>query len=314
MSRPNVSEVTEDEVQALFDEDGDLRERENTTDEDGTEPEETQDQTEADDSTDDESEETESNEIDWEKVDPRVREAYESVQKSETKWKTDYGKIQSKWTKDSQSRKQEESTLNELRARASQLEQWESLLGQNPKLAQLVEAELKNQGSPSYEVPDYLKNDPAFQFVQSQVTPLIQGLQKEIQSLRQKTTRIDDWDRREVETRNRQHLDGLLGQAKTQVKNMFGREATDEDVQSVLEYMVENKFYSANAGKASAIAVFQEQYEQQMRQRYDQELKEKAKKFPSRSKTVNSHRVAQTKDAASPEEAIAMALAEQGIN
>lgn len=320
MSRPDLSQATEEEVTALFDEDGDLREPQQSEDDEEGTSESTEEDTgeEETDSTEQESEDEEDEsegEIDWETVDERIRQAYESTQKEAQKWKEDYGKIQSKWTKFSQSQKQEEATLNQLRQKAGQLEQWESLLGQNPKLAELVQAELNRQHAPTnFEVPDYLKNDPAFQFVQSQVTPVIQGLQQEINALRQKAAKIDEWDRREVETKNRQHLDGLLNEAKGQIKSLFGREASEEEVRGVLEYMVDNKFYGKNAGKAAVMALYQDQYEKAVRQKYDNELKEKAKKFPPRNKTVNHNRAAQSKDAMSPEEAIAMALAEQGIN
>lgn len=314
--RPDVSNVTQEEFESLFDKNGELTEHsadeESTEDTEGEEQEEEQvEEEEAPEEQEASSEEED--EIDWNKVDERYRKEFEKARSEAEKWQKDHSKIQSRWTKESQSRKEELKALEDYRAKADELQRWEALLQQNPKLAQVVSQEIDRLNNPyqAEEVPDYLKNDPMFQHIQKSVAPTINALQQKIQYLEQKTQKLDQWESQQIEAKNRQYLDTQLNAAKEQVKAIFGSEATEEQVTAVLEYMVENKFYSN--GKAAALAVFGDQYEKAARSRYESEMKEKAKKFPARSKTVNSNRLGSSREASTPEEAIAMALAEQGL-
>jgi len=309
--RPDLSNVTEDDVKALFNEDGELMEPD-SADEESTEEETEEEESDGEETEAEEQEASAEEEIDWNQVDERYRKAFEQTKSEAEKWQKDHGKIQSKWTKESQSRKEELKNLDEFRAKANELSRWEELLGQNPKLAQVVSQEIERMnGGYQEEVPDYLKNDPMFQHIQKSVAPTINALQQKIQHLEQKTQRLDQWESQQVEAKNRSYLDNQLSAAKEQVKSIFGTEATEDQITEVLEYMVENKFYSN--GKAAALAVFGDQYEKAARSRYETEMKEKAKKFPARTKTVNSNRVGSSRDASTPEEAIAMALADQGL-
>jgi hypothetical protein len=113
-----------------------------------------------------------------------------------------------------------------------------------------------------------------------------------------------------VQAENKAKLDTQLDASRAQIKAMFGKDATEEEVTEVLAYMVENKLY--NNGKAAAIAVFADKYDTHMQQKYNQTMKEKSKKFPSQSKTVSSSRATPSKHARTAEEAIMMALNEQG--
>ncbi len=312
--RPDVSNVTQEEFESLFDKNGELTEQsadeESTEESEGEEQEEQQDE-ESEETEEQEASSEEEDQIDWNKVDERYRKEFERARSEAEKWQKDHSKIQSKWTKESQTRKEELKALEEYRSKADELSRWESLFEQNPKLAQLVGQEIERLNNPqAEEVPDYLKNDPMFQHIQKSVAPTINALQQKIQYLEQKTQKLDQWESQQVEAKNRQYLDTQLDAAKEQVKAIFGTEASEEQITEVLEYMVENKFYSN--GKAAALAVFGDQYEKAARSRYESEMKEKAKKFPARSKTVNSNRVGSSKDATTPEEAIAMAMAEQG--
>jgi len=309
--RPDVSNVTEDDVKAMFNDDGELTEP--SVDEESTEEPETEEQEETQDEETEEVEASSEDEIDWDKVDKRYKEHFEKVKADAEKWQRDHSKLQSKFTKTSQSQKEELKALEDYRRKANELSQWETLLERNPKLAQVVSQEIERINNPyqAEEVPDYLKNDPMFQHIQKSVAPTINALQQKIQYLEQKTQKLDQWESQQIEAKNRQYLDSQLDAAKEQVKSIFGSDATEEQVTAVLEYMVENKFYSN--GKAAALAVFGDQYEKAARSRYENEMKEKAKKFPARTKTVNSNRVGSSRDATTPEEAIAMALAEQGM-
>lgn len=138
-------------------------------------------------------------------------------------------------------------------------------------------------------MPDYLKQDPMFQHVEKVFKPYIQKLEKELEDVKKKTGRFDEMDRQQAEAKNKEVLDTQLNAAKETVKSMFGRDATEDDVTKVLEYMVENKFY--NNGKAAALAVFQDQYEKAIAEKQQNRMKEKAGKFPSRNKSISSSRV-----------------------
>lgn len=310
--RPDVSNVTEEDVVAMFNEDGELTEP--SVDEESTEDPETEEQEEDQgEETEEEVEASSEDEIDWDKVDKRYKEQFEKTRSEAEKWQRDHSKLQSKFTKTSQSQKEELKALEDYRRKADELSRWETLLERNPKLAQVVSQEIERLNNPyqAEDIPDYLKNDPMFQHIQKSVAPTINALQQKIQHLEQKAQKIDQWESQQVEAKNRQYLDSQLDAAKEQVKSIFGSDATEEQITQVLEYMVENKFYSN--GKAAALAVFGDQYEKAARSRYENEMKEKAKKFPARTKTVNSNRVGSSRDANTPEEAIAMALAEQGM-
>jgi predicted transcriptional regulator len=168
----------------------------------------------------------------------------------------------------------------------------------------------KAQNPLQADIPDYLKDDPAFKYMNERFNPYVQSLEQKLRALEQKTSKIDEYEKQTQEAQYKQHLDSQLDSAKGRIKAMFGREATEEEVTQVLEYMVENKFY--NNGAAAAVAVFQDQYEKVVQERFQKEMSEKAKKFPPRNKSVNSARAQTSKEALSVEEAIKMAMEEQG--
>jgi len=205
---------------------------------------------------------------------------FEKTRQEAEKFRKDYGKLHSKYTKNEMSRKEESRALQEYRQKADELQRWESLLERNPKLAQVVAQEVERLNNPyqAEEVPDYLKNDPMFQHIQKSVAPMIQQLQSKINYLEQKTGKLDQWESQQVEAKNRQYLDTQLGAAKEQVKAIFGKEATEEQITEVLEYMVENKFYSN--GKAAALAVFGNQYETALKSRYESEIERRRRNSP----------------------------------
>ena len=338
MSKPDVSQVTQAEVEALFDKDGELREpgsvvdmptddeddaqededsAEGDDEEQEAEAEEGEEESEAEESESDEDEEAEEEEeaeLNWDEVDPQYREAFEAQQAEAAKWKRDYGKLQSKFTKESRALKQDEQTLNELRAQAQVASRWSAILEEYPELQKTLVRELERLKDPlqNAEIPDYLKEDPAFKFVRQTYEPVINALRAEIQGLKQKSGRIDEWDAKEQEAANRKRLDGLLDAAGKEFKSMFQRDWNEDEKTQVLRYMVEKKYYED--GGAAALAVFRSQYAKDLQARQSAKMREKAKKFPPRTKTGNVQRAPSTKkDALTPEEAIAMALAEQGF-
>lgn len=308
------TEVTEEEVTALFDEDGNLSEQtdDQETDEPEADDEEPQEEEAEADEEESESEEETEEELDWEAVDPRYKAAFEKFQSEAQKWQKDYGKIQSKWTKASQAQKEFESTRERLMERDQLLSRFEQALENNPKLVEMFKRELHGKADPfeDTDVPDYLKQDPAFKYVQERYLPVIRGLQQQIQEMSGKVSKVDEWEQQTTQAKYKEQLDNQLDAAKEQIKSIFGREAEEEELTQVLEFMVENKFYSN--GKAAALAVFQDQQEKAVRDRIQRELKEKAKKFPSRQKSVNPSRAKESSNAQSVEDAIRMSLAEQG--
>lgn len=301
------SSVTQEEVESLFDKDGDMRE-EPQQDEEPQEEEEQQASEEQS-----EPEEEESTEIDWTAIDERYAKAYESTKSEAEKWKSDYAKIQAHLTKQGQTRKEMESTLAKYEAQVNQLRQWEALLEQHSGLESHIQQFLAKAQNPlQADIPDYLKDDPAFKYVNERINPYVQSLEQKLKALEQKTGKIDEYEKQTQEAQYKQHLDSQLESAGQRIKSMFGRDATEEEITQVLEYMVENKYY--NNGAAAAVAVFQDQYEKTIQERFNREMSEKAKKFPPRNKSVNGARSTTSKEATSVEEAIKMAMQEQGYN
>ena len=323
--------VDQSEVEALFDKDGDFRgteqdeedspedgqgeqdQQEEGDETQGQEDEEKEEEEESEESEEDEDdeEEPESN-LDWSKVDQRYRQAYEKEAGEVKKLRKDYGKLHSQFAKLNKSRETEESTVAELRQDADIAQKWNAILEQHPHIQDILKKELAKLNDPlqAEDVPDYLKDDPVFQHVQQKYEPYIRQLEARLRQFEGKTKVVDQWQENQSKAENKQRLDGLLNQARTKFKGMFGKDMTEDEESDVLQYMLDNKYY--RNGAVAVAEVFQEQYEKALKGRQAQDLKAKAKKFGSRPKSVNPNRATSTKHAATPEEAIQMALAEQG--
>lgn len=293
--RADLSNLTQEQFESMANDNGDLRDPYDAPDEEEveeTDEPEQEEETEEDQEVEEEEPEGEdSTEIDWEAIDPRYKKAFEETRSEAQKRQEEYRKIQSHMTKKSQEFQQFEQSRQKLEERNNQLSQIEALLEQHPHLVDLIDREVAKASNPleSAEVPDYLKQDPMFQHVEKVFKPYIQKLEKELEDVKKKTGRFDEMDRQQAEAKNKEVLDTQLNAAKETVKSMFGRDATEDDVTKVLEYMVENKFY--NNGKAAALAVFQDQYEKAIAEKQQNRMKEKAGKFPSRNKSISSSRV-----------------------
>jgi len=311
-------DTTEEDVLALMRErDGESEESEEDEPEEEPEAaEEEEDEPEEEQETDDEEEEPEGDEdseIDWDSVPPRVKQAYEQIQSEAQKWKKDYGKIQGQWTKASQTQKEFESTRSTLEQRNDLLTQFEELLENNPKIVEFIQKETARKHDPfngDDDVPDYLKQDPAYKHLESRYKPLISSMQRELNSLKQKTSRFDEMDKQEAQAKSKQQLDTQLDAARGRIKSIFGRDASEGEVTQVLEYMVDKKFYGD--GSLAALAVFGDKYEKAILSKHQTKLKEKAKKFGSRNRSVSSSGADKSSDKMSTSEAIARALADQG--
>lgn len=288
-----------------MDNDGELRDEEFTKEDEATEEE-----TSSEDEGEDETQEEESVELDWDAIPPAAKRAYEEAAKKADHWEKNHAKLQSDYAKNSNTWKEKERTLSEIQAKADELQKWEQFLASNHGARQALEAAIKAEQNPFGDMPEHLSKDPAVKYMQDKFMPYISGLQKEIQELKGVKTEFASMQSERVQSENKAKLDEQLNASKAQIKAMIGREATEEDVTRVLGYMVENKFYGN--GKAAALAVFFNEYDAHMQQKYNQTMKEKAKKFPSQSKTVSSSRATPPKHARTAEEAIMMAMQEQG--
>lgn len=293
MSRqPDLSNLTQEQFESMTNDNGDLvetyQESEEEEEPEESEQEEAEEEQEA---SEEEPQGDDSEEIDWEAIDPRYKKAFEESRSEAQKRQEEYRKIQSHMTKQSRQWKEFEQTRQKLEERNNQLTQIEALLEEHPHLVDLIDREIAKAANPleSAEVPDYLKEDPAYKFIQQTYQPYVKGLEQKISAFEKKFSKFDDFERSQQEAKNREILDTQLNAAKEAVKSMFGRDATEEDVTKVLEYMVDNKFY--NNGKAAALAVFQDQYEKAISEKQQNRMKEKAGKFPSRNKSISASRV-----------------------
>lgn len=337
MAKPDFSNVTQEDVEALFDKDGDLREPslddeksedadQGDEDDQGEEESDAEDQEEEEEESEEESEEEEEPESDedeeesedeeetdeapdlnWEKVKPEYKAAFDEVTSERDKLRKDYGKLHSKYTQAVQAQKDEDGSLEAVKSDAHVARQWNAILEQHPQLSKMIEREIAKLQDPFADVPEYLKEDPLFQ----QMVAHNKRMEQRLAQLDERVAPVKDWDAQQREAKNRQVIDGLLTEAGTHFKSLFKRDWNEQEKTEVLRYMVQKNFYEN--GEVPVWAVFKDQYQKQATQKRSTELKAKAKKFGTRTKGVNLNRANRApKDAETAEDAIAMALAEQG--
>lgn len=327
----------------MFDKDGDLREEPQDRDEDdsaepgdneeegeqeeeaGEEAEEEEGEEEGEDEAEeDDSEEEEEPEakLDWSKATPEHRSAFEASQKEVQKLRKDYGKLHSKYAELSQSRRSEDQSREQLQARAQAADEWNSILEEHPQLIDIIAREVKKLTSPlggDDEVPEALKDDPAFKYMKERYEPYIKSLESKLKALEGQTKPLKDWESQQKRAKSEQTLNSILGEAKDKYKAMFKKDMSEEQLTQLLEYIVENDAYGnpkkqhKGAGNLAVLEVFGAEYEQAMQAANANRLREKAKKFGSRNKTVNSRQVAKAPKIGSIDDGIKAALAEQGM-
>lgn len=344
--RPDTSSVTQEEVESLFtqhdlygqtgeeagNDESPVSEEDSTEDEgdESEDQEEAQGNDESEESGEDEGTEEETEEpvaesdedegegdeaadLDWSKIPAKHRAAFEKANTEATKWQKAHGKLQSQLTQESKTRREEENTLTTLRQKAAEADQWESLLAKHPELQDGIAALIQKIRDPYKDVPDYLRQDPVFQKMQQ----MNQRLEERLSQFEKNLKPVEDLQAQQVRSKNQATLDALLNGAHAKFKTMFGRDVTDAEKQEVIKFMVENKYFPRDKdgkpqGHLVAFEVFGPRWEQHLKQNRDKQLREKAKKFGARNKTLNMGRQQAKKDADTPEEAVAMALAEQG--
>lgn len=318
--------VSESDVLSMFDKDGDLREEpqgdegepsadEGQEDEEDQEEEESETEEESEEEGDEDSDEDEESEeeeepetVDWSKASPEHKAAHEADQKEIGKLRKDYGKLHSKYAELSQSRREEDQSLTEIRASAQMANQWNTILEQHPELQEQFVALIKAAKNPEQEIPEHLKGDPAVEFMLQQN----QRLQNQLRELGEQTKPLNDWKAEKSNDANRQKINGLLDQAAKEFKSMFGKDMGEEDRTAVLKYMVEKKYYED--GGTAAFKVFQDQYKKALASKDASRLRDKAKKFGGRNKTVNTRQATSAPKINSEGDAIKQALLEQGMN
>lgn len=326
MARPDTSEVTEEEFEALLHGDpegGDGEESEEPAsdvdeesdagaEEEPAEQEEGNEASEAEEEDEEAPEETP--EHSWDSLEGTWHKTeYERVAAEAERYKKAHSKLQSDFTKRSQAEREEVATLSEVRTKAESFDQWNQILSQHPEVQKAIEEALAKVSDPlkAVQMPDYLQSDPALQYIKQAYEPVIQSLRAELAQVKQQAGKVGEWEKREQDTANRQKLDSLINDAGEKFKSMFQRDWSEDEKTDVLRYMVENKYYQS--GKNAALAVFADQYEKTLASKANANMAAKAKKFPARNKTVNSARaVKNSQDASTPEEAIQRALADQG--
>lgn len=325
---PIDGEVSESEVLSMFDKDGDLREEPQSVDEesadegqddDPQEEEETDEEAEEeegeeeaeseDEESDEETEEEEEAEpeLDWSKVAPEHKAAFDASQKEVSKLRKDYGKIQSKLHELSQSRREEDQSTQQIRQQAEVATQWNEILEQHPELLPQIKDLIAKVRDPQAAIPEHLRDDPAVQFMLERE----RRMEQELKQLRDQTKPLDEWKQEKQQAVNRQKLDGLLDDAGKEYKAMFGKDMDEEAKRAVLKFMVEKKYYES--GSNAAITVFGPQYKKALSAKETSRLREKAAKFGGRTKSVNSRRAVSSPKINSETDAISQALRDQGL-
>lgn len=299
------AEGQEEEEQAEADEDSEEEESEEQ-EEEGEEEESEESESEED---DEDEEESEAQSLDWSKVSPKHKAAFDEAESRARKFERAHAKLQSQLTRDSKTRQQEEATLTTLRAKAEAADKWDALLHKHPELQETLEAAIAKIRDPFKDVPDFLREDPIFQ----QMQRYNQRLEERLAKFEENFAPIKEIQTERQTAQNRQRVDGLLGEAGAKFKTMFGRDPNQQEKTAILKHMVDNKYYpDAGQGHLITLEVFGSQWEKHLKTDRNKQLRDKAKKFGARNKALNTARTTVKKHADSPEEAVAMALAEQG--
>lgn len=333
---PPADDVTETDVLSMFDKDGDLRDEPQGADEESADEgeeateegegeetdaeEETEEEGEDDSKAeeDEESDEAEEEEpeskVDWSKASPEHKAAHEADQKEIGKLRKDYGKLHSKYAEVSQSRREEDQTLQELRADAQTASQWNAILEQHPELQDQIIGLIEKAQNPDTEIPEHLKDDPAIQFFVEQN----RRLQNQVRQLSEQTQPLNEWQNERQTAANRQVIEGILGEGAQKFKAMFKRDITEDEKTAVLRYIVQNKYYGTKdsrkgVGANAVLDVFGAQYEKALSAKRGSDLKAKANKFGGRNKSVNSRQATSAPKINSSNDAIKQALADQGL-
>lgn len=330
--------VSNADVEALFgsDEDAEMSAENDSEEEEGVEDDSAEESTEDDEEAQDEQEESEeesdedsedqeteeNSEIDWSKVDPKIKAAYDKAAEASAKWERNHAKLQGKFTKTTQAQREQETALASLKQKATILDRLESIVQSDPRLEQYLASALNKQNNPlaAAQAPVWADKDPMYQYIQENVAPIIGQLQNQIKELSEKASGNDPESRQAKAQKN---LDTVLDSISSTIKDKLGRDASEEDLEDALEYLVDNQLlvnFDPKRSGALAKAVFYEKFGDQLevasRKKYEMSLREKSKKLGARTKTVNSRVQSKQKgtQAESVEEAIAMAIAEQDID
>lgn len=318
MPRPDTSNVTEEEVEALFGSDGDdgeIREPKTEESEEETEVEASAEEEPAEpeeEESDDSTQVEEPTELNWDEVPENYKTAFEEKMQAAERWQKAHSKLQSDFTKRGQAQRDEERNLQAYRQKADIWDQWEAVLGQHPEIQRAIEREFTKLRDPmaGMQIPDHVKSDPAFQAAQQLFGPQIQRLEAELRKNQKIAEKVTGWEAQQATAANKAKLDGLLNESKSEFKARIGREPSEAEMTQVLQFMVENQYY--RNGKLPVLEVFGDRIGKAREQMRSAQLKEKAKKFAPKNKAVNSSSGRRSQDAATPEEAVAMALADQG--
>lgn len=310
-------EASDDEQSSTEDEgedEGQDEEESQGTDEDSeqeeSEEQEQEEQEEEPEASEEEEEESqEPAQLDWSKVSPKHKAAFEASELRAARAERAHAKLQSQLTRDSKARQQEEATLTTLREKANAADKWDALLHQHPELQEQILGLIEKVRDPYKDVPDFLRKDPVFQ----QMQRYNQRLEERLSRFEENLKPVEQLQTERQEAANRQRLDGLLGEAGAKFKTMFGRDPSQQERTEILKHMVENKFYpKAGQGHLIALEVFGPQWEKHLTKNRNEQMRQKAKKFGSRNKSLNTGRTVQKQHADNVDEAVAMALAEQG--
>lgn len=248
-------------------------------------------------------------ELDWSKVDPRFKTAFEKTVQEQKRWQKGYSKFQSRLAKMSQASKEQDSALAALREKAENFERLSAFFEQNPDAAKALEAKLNGNRALEDNIPDYLKNDPAYKYIQERISPYLSQLEQKLSKFENEAKSWREIQNERANEKATRELDSHLDKAKTLIKSNLGRDASEDDMYDILEWMTENKIYR---GDLAVAALYQEEIVKHKMDSYQNSLREKSKKFGTRNKTVNSKMGKEKSGHLDLEESIALALAEMG--
>lgn len=163
-------------------------------------------------------------------------QAKETQQKMD--WEKSYKHLEKRYTQDSQRLKQLERDYNEKwKAQLETYERLEKALANKPEAIEYLQKVIHGQN-----VDPTLQDNPVYQQLKPQIDK-IQHLESFIQEFQQE--------------RVKQNAENIVNKvesdAKTFFKEQFGKDPTNEQMSSVIDWMVQNQFYN---GKAAVKELF----------------------------------------------------------
>lgn len=236
-------------------------------------------------------------EINWDKIEPRVRKAYESERKrAEDNDKThkEYRSMADRkfteWSK-------KEERIKDLEKAKEERDGWNRLLAEKQGLREAIDGVMgRNQIDP------VIKNDPVYQYLNKFESDTNQKLQRAL-------SYIDKMEQAEIKARDEKDVNEATESAVKEYKDFFGRDPSDAEITKIYQHMTDNKVYHGQSAVRGAFMteIIAAKVQAAL------EAQQAKKGISTKTSSVRSSKAAPT-EALSLKEAISRGMEELNIN